>query len=81
MSFFIVKKRKSGKQKKPLFIIVRAADVRGASRRNMIKRKIRAIIQTWSKENGFLYDYTVIVKKGGDVLSFEEIKKDIEGQL
>lgn len=81
MNTLVVKKRKSGSQKKPLFIVIRTADVRGASKRNVLKRRIRAIVQSWLKNKTPTNDYTVIVKKGGNVLSFEEIKKDIESQL
>ena len=81
MNPVIVKKRKSGLQKKPLFIVIRTADVRGASKRNLLKRRIRTIVRLWLKNKKSINDYTVIVKKGGDVLSFEEIKKNIESQL
>jgi len=78
MSFFIVKKNKSGSQKKPLFIIVRAADVKTAAKRNKLKRQIRVIIQ---KNTTSEYNYKIIVKKGGDVLSFEQIRREIEPYL
>jgi len=78
MSFFIVKKSKSGSQKKPLFIIMRAADVRVATKRNTLKRRIRMIVQKNKKTISPTHDYKIIVKKGGDVLSFEQIKREIE---
>lgn len=81
MSFFIVKKNKGGSQKKPLFIVIRAADVRTAAKRNVLKRQIRTIIRTDKKNTPDTHDYKIIVKKGGDVLSFEQIKEEIQSYL
>ncbi|MEW6617461.1 MAG: ribonuclease P protein component [Patescibacteria group bacterium] len=81
MSFFIVKKNKSGSQKKPLFIVIRAADIQTAVKRNVLKRQIRTIVQRNKKNTTSGYDYKIIVKKGGDMLSFEQIKREIEPYL
>lgn len=78
MSFFIVKKNKSGSQKKPLFIVMRAADVQTATKRNKLKRQIRVIVQ---KNIIPEHNYRIIVKKGGDMLSFEQIRREIEPYL
>ncbi len=81
MSFFVVNKKRGGSQKKPLFIVVRAADVRAATKRNTLKRRIRVIVETNKKNKQIAHDYKIIVKKGGDMLSFEEIKKEIKPYL
>gem|GEM_PF-2529209 len=81
MSFFIVKKNESGSQKKPLFIVIRAADIQMAAKRNKLKRQIRVIVQRNKKNTISEHNYKIIVKKGGDVLSFEQIKEEIQPYL
>ncbi len=76
MNFFIVRKKRSGSQKNPLFIVIRASEIRGAAKRNLLKRRIRPLFKN-KKEN----DYMVVVKKGADMVSFDEMKKNIENQM
>lgn len=80
MSFVVLKKKPSGSQKKPLFIVVKKTEYKKATERNLIKRRVRAITKPFlGKERK--YDYCVIVKSGANVVSFQELKKEILRQL
>jgi ribonuclease P protein component len=77
MGLFVIKKKKGGSQKKPLFIVVKATEIKQASKRNLLRRRIKSVFNNGKREN----DYIVIAKKGADMVSFEQIKKEIESQL
>ncbi|MCX6788369.1 MAG: ribonuclease P protein component [Candidatus Jorgensenbacteria bacterium] len=71
----IIKKNPSGFQKKPLLITVGKNVAKKATQRNLIKRRIRAIIKkTTLLDAG---DITVITKPGADKMSFAELKSFI----
>ena len=68
----IIKKNRSGFQKKPLLITVGKGVAKKATERNLIKRRIRAIV----RESGILEkgDVTIIARPAVAKLSFAELK-------
>lgn len=80
MSFIVIKKKPGGSQKKPLFIVIKKVEYKKATERNLIKRRIRSVINPFiKKQKG--NDYCVIVKHGANVVSFQELKNEILRQL
>jgi len=73
-----VRRRKSGFQKKPLFIVVKKDDFKLASKRNLLRRRIRVIMDECADKKE---DYCVFAGKKADKLSFEELKEEIKKQL
>ena len=47
-----------------------------ANKRNLLKRRIKEIIRLYTTVPSF-YNYVLLVKESASILSFEEIKKDI----
>lgn len=68
----IIKKNRSGFQKKPLLITVGKNVAKKATARNLVKRRIRAIVRA----SGFLEkgDITIIARPASAKLSFAELK-------
>jgi len=75
-SIVVVKKKKRGLQKKPLFIIISKAAVKTATKRNLLKRQIKAITHPFLFSNR-RSDFCIIVKKGADMVSFENLKREV----
>ncbi len=71
----VFKKRKIGVQKKPLFILVGKASIKSAAKRNLVRRRIKAIMRPFLLERK--NDFYIIVKKGANVVSFENLEKEI----
>lgn len=57
-------------------MVIRREAIRSAVRRNLVRRRIRAIMRPILDKAGHP-DYCVIVKKGADMLSFEDLTKDV----
>jgi len=68
----IVKRNRSGTQKKPLIVVVSSKAVKRAVDRNRLKRRIREIMRPYVKRGD--YDYTVIARPGAAELSFEKLR-------
>lgn len=75
MPQIVVKKVKKEIQEKSLFIAVSKAAVPSAVKRNLLKRRIRAIIRPFVERGG--NNFFVVVKKGADMVSFEDLKREI----
>ncbi len=69
----IVKKSRSGSQKKPLVVVVGAKVARRAVDRNLLKRRVRDIMRPAVKDKK--NDYTVITRPGAPALTFAELKE------
>jgi len=75
-SVVVVKKKKKGLQQKPLFVVISKAAIKTATKRNLLKRQIKAITRPFLLSNR-KSDICIIVKKGADVVSFENLKKEV----
>lgn len=80
MPFVVIKKKPSGSQKKPLFIVIKKTEYKKATERNLIKRRIRSVMNPFTKKQK-RNDYCVIVKPGVNVVSFQELKNEMLRQL
>ncbi len=75
MAGFFVKTKPRGFQKKPLIISLSKKNIKKATERNLLKRRIRTIMRPVL--NNSKLDYTIIVKKEAANMRFGEIKKEI----
>jgi len=79
MSLVAIRRKKSGSQKKPLFIVISKACIKSAAKRNLVRRRVRAIMRSIvGRESA---DYCVVVRKGADVVSFEDLRRDVSDAL
>ena len=78
-SVVIIKKYSKGFQKKPLFVIVGKSVLKKSTDRNLVKRRIRAIMAKFIKEGR--NDYAVIIKKGVLEKKYGELKENIESAI
>lgn len=81
MSFVVVKKKPGGSQEKPLFIVLKKAEYKKATKRNLIRRRIKSIMNPLVAKREKNNHYCVIVKPGADMVSFQELKNEILRQL
>lgn len=79
MPKIVVKEKPKGSQNKPLVVVVGKKVSKKATKRNLIKRRVRSIMREFIKRQK--KDYTVIVGSGAKNLDFKEMKKEIENQL
>ncbi|MDR2867532.1 MAG: ribonuclease P protein component [Acholeplasmatales bacterium] len=77
-NFTIIKKVNQGPHFR--FLISIGRKYGNSVKRNLMKRRIRAIIDLNSLVIG-LFDFVIIVKTFANELKYEEIKKEIEGLL
>lgn len=70
-------KRSSRQQEKELIISISKKDIKKATTRNKVKRRIKNIMTPYLKGD----HYFIIVKKGAENLAFSDFKKEIENQL
>ncbi|MBI4034258.1 MAG: ribonuclease P protein component [Candidatus Brennerbacteria bacterium] len=75
MAILLVK-RAPRNQKEPLRIVVGKAAVKGAVPRNLLKRRIRAIMRPAIRDSraGFV----IIVKPGAADLTYKELQKELD---
>ncbi len=73
--FFLIKKKPRGFQKKPLMINISSKVAKKATVRNLIKRRIKAILQPIVKKSN--WDYLIIVQPPVVNLSFAEMKEEL----
>lgn len=76
---FIIKTRPFGTQKNPLIVTVSKKTAKRAVDRNLIKRRIRAIMRPYLKTPN--KDFMIIAKSGIIEVPFSELKKQIEKHL
>ena len=74
-----MKKTRSGFQKKPLFVVVGKNVSKKAAERNIVKRRIKAILQKSKNKNGG--DMTVIAQKAAAKASFKELENSIKEKV
>lgn len=75
MSSVVVKVRSKGSQKKQLIIVVGKNVSKKATQRNLLKRRMRAIMQPVLKESS--KDYTIIIRPEALNLSYQELRKEV----
>lgn len=73
-----IKKKTRGFQKKPLIIIVNKKVSKRAVDRNLLKRRVKAIMRRFLESGG---DYTIIIKPEALSLSFTELKEEITTKI
>ncbi len=74
-----VKIRPRGFQKKPLIVSVGVKAVKKATGRNLLKRRIRAIMRPIIKKTRT--DYMIVVKKEAAEIGFSELEREITAQI
>lgn len=74
-----VRTHKSGFQKKPLFIVVGKAVAKEAATRNLLKRRVRAIIRTLFTTHKS--DITVMVRPAAAHATYAALKEAIHRAL
>ncbi|MFB6212794.1 MAG: ribonuclease P protein component [Candidatus Magasanikbacteria bacterium] len=77
-SLFVKKKPKGSQDKSPLIIVSKDVSKK-ATKRNLIKRRIRGVFRDFIESDN--YDYTVIVNPEAENFSFWELKNEIEQQI
>lgn len=80
MPSVVIKIKKRSDQRTQLVIVVGKNTARKATERNLLKRRIRAIMQPYVHKrqgDGFI----VVARPGSAALSFRELKQKIEKQL
>lgn len=79
MDIIVVKKNKRGSQKKPLMVTIGAGVDKKATKRNLFKRRVRAIMRhhIGAGKN----DFHIIARSGATKLSFQELREKIENKL
>jgi len=75
MAGFIVKTTPINREKKPVTVIVGKNILKTAVGRNLLKRRVRAILLPFSKKSR--KSFWVIAKPAAAKMSFQEIKKEI----
>lgn len=71
----VIKKFPKGFQKKPLLVVVGTSVSKKATERNLVKRRIRAIMRKILKESP--KEFTVIAKKGAASISYGDLEEEI----
>jgi len=79
MKALVIKTHRHGTQKKPLMVTVGLKVSKKATERNLIKRRIRAIITPIAQETG--KEYTIIAKPEAKEATFGELTKEIEKKI
>lgn len=79
MSFLVVKVNPAGFQKKPLIIAIGTRVSKKAVERNLIKRRIRAIMQPAIKKKD--KNYLIIARPEVKRLTYQELKKELENKI
>lgn len=79
MATVFVKMRPRGFQKKPLIVSVSAKIIKKATERNLLKRRIRAIMRPVIKQTKT--DYMIIVRKEVMGTVFSELEREITAQI
>lgn len=72
-SISIKKTKTSGSSR--LFFVISKKNIKTATSRNRIKRRVRVIFQKFLQEPGFVY--TVVVHKEAEKASFSDLKNEI----
>ncbi len=75
MSNLVVRVKPRGSQAKRLFLAVGTAVSKKAVVRNLLKRRLRAVMRPILKDNK--EDFLVIAKPGAQLLTFAELKEEV----
>jgi len=75
----VVKTKPRNSQKEPLVIVVGTRVSKKATTRNLLKRRIRAIMRPVMKNR--INDYVIIVKPETTKLTYLELKEEIESKI
>ncbi len=75
----IIRIKQAGTQKKPLVIAIGKKISKKATERNLLKRRIKAIMQPIIKGSG--HDFIITVKPEAINLTYRELKKELERKV
>lgn len=78
-SFLTIKTKSRGSQKKPLIIIVGKKVAKKAVERNLLKRRIKAIMRPVLKRSKL--DYAIFVRSEAREASFKELGEEINSKI
>ena len=79
MPSFVIKTNPRGPQRKPLVVVIGTRVSKKATERNLLRRRIKAIMQPIVRK--LERDFVVIVKPGAERLTYQELKNEIEKKL
>lgn len=81
MSSLVIKKRAtSGPQKEQIVVLVGKNVSKKATQRNLLKRRIKAIMRSIIKGAGKDNEFLIVVKPEARQLTFKELKEEIENK-